>query len=405
MAEKLQYGHLNFFLMTVNSLTGREHRAGHQGRAPAPADWPRPRPAHPGWPRPTQHRLAPPCPAQVSSRQAEGRRQPRPLLRPSGHLPPVFAIWERPHLRARRKVTCTRRWSGQRAPEDSPEPHSHGPCRPGPGGRRPPHFRRPVALHCDRQTPRERVPPGPTSEAPGGHSRARGGSTPNAGESGEQPPPVLTFHTSETTPWASESRPRPAPQWDPAPPGCLVHTSGGLVVAVRGSGPRCQPHWALGGLTRSPLLSPQDCSQLPSPQRPPGPPPRPRAAWTLRLHGGGAPDGHPSSGTWRLPPRTSAASAPGDRPKAENAGPAGDGCRTNTAGAETASLPLSPRTPCECPGPAGPGHSHNPPPGGGERESDMRTKATESQTRRAGKARGWALPAGQPAGRMTSWYP
>lgn len=28
MAEKLQYGHLNFFLMTVNSLTGREQGEG-----------------------------------------------------------------------------------------------------------------------------------------------------------------------------------------------------------------------------------------------------------------------------------------------------------------------------------------------------------------------------------------
>lgn len=36
MAEKLQYGHLNFFLMTVNSLTGRQHRAHHQRPCPPP---------------------------------------------------------------------------------------------------------------------------------------------------------------------------------------------------------------------------------------------------------------------------------------------------------------------------------------------------------------------------------
>lgn len=68
--------------------------------------------------------------------------------------------------------------------EDGPEPAARlpatAPRHPGPGGQLPLHPPGPVAPYCDRRTPRGKVPPGPISEAPGGHSRVRGRSPPNA---------------------------------------------------------------------------------------------------------------------------------------------------------------------------------------------------------------------------------
>lgn len=79
MAEKLQYGHLNFFLITVNSLTERQQTSRSACSPPAPA-----RP----WPLQTDPKHARrPAPAKGSSRRSgvrgagrAGAKGQRPLL-------------------------------------------------------------------------------------------------------------------------------------------------------------------------------------------------------------------------------------------------------------------------------------------------------------------------------------
>lgn len=129
MAEKLQYGHLNFFLMTVNSLTGRQHRGHHQ------RPWSRPCTRSP--------RLPPGTGVPRADGWAEGQRQPRPLS--DAPVPKHSA--------------CTRAAPAEAAPAPEPSAACAQHCHGGPWGPAPLHPAGTQGGVQRTQRARGRVPP------------------------------------------------------------------------------------------------------------------------------------------------------------------------------------------------------------------------------------------------------